>query len=225
VVSCRQQCCLHGKERFELPVDFNVPMSPPRLLRRFFPGVIVGSALLLTATPADGDVGVVGVRPTVGAPGQSVEVDAGCGGRCGPRLPISLVPLARAPTPQPCHAGKAACSPEAAEPPRQPPYVFLGWAKPDSASSAVAYYRLRFRVPAVTPGVYAFVICDCLPGRQGTLVVNTSQPGNLLRVHSEQSPVASKGSGTDVTWFIATAAGLAAIAGGAVYLRRRQAQS
>jgi LPXTG-motif cell wall-anchored protein len=200
-------------------------MPRPLLLRRFFTGVIVGSALLLTASPAHGDVGVVGVRPTVGAAGQPVEVDAGCGGRCGPRLPISLVPLARAPTPQPCRAGKAECSPMAAEPPRQPPYVFLGWAKQDSASSAVAYYRLRFRVPTVTPGVYAFVIClGCAPGRRGTLVVDTSQPGNLLRVRSEQNPVASQGSGTDAPWLIAAAVGVAAIAGGALFLRRRRAQ-
>jgi hypothetical protein len=199
-------------------------MPPPLLLRRFFTGVIVGSALLLTASSADGDVGVVGVRPTVGAPGQSVEVDAGCGGPCGPRLPISLVPLARAPTPQLCHAGKAVCSPEATEPPREPPYVFLGWAKQDSPAAAAASYRLRFRVPRVTPGVYAFVICNCPPGRRGTLVVDTSQPGNLLRVHSEQNPVASEGSGIDAPWFIAAAAGVAAIAGGAVFLRRRRAQ-
>ena len=214
-----------GKERFELAVDFNVPMPPPRLLRRFFTGVIVGSALLLTASPADGDTGVVGVRPTVGAPGQSVEVDAACGGPCGPRLPISLVPVARAPTPEECRAGKAVCSPEAAEPPRETPYVFLGSAKQDSASSAVTYYRLRFRVPRITPGVYAFVICNCPPGRRGTLVVDTSQPENLLRLRSEQNPVASQGgSGTDAPWFIAAAAVVAAIAGGAVFLRRRRAQ-
>jgi hypothetical protein len=199
-------------------------MPPPRLLRRFFTGVIVGSALLLTASPADGDTGVVGVRPTGGAPGESVEVDAACGGPCPPRLPISLVPLALAPTPQPCDAGKAVCGPEAAEPPREPPYVFLGWAKQDPASSAVAHYRLRFRVPRVTAGVYAFVICNCPPGRRGTLVVDTSQPENLLRVGAAQNPVASKGSGTDAPWFIAAAAGVAAIAGGAVFLRRRRAQ-
>ena len=199
-------------------------MPPPRLLGRFFTGVIVGSALLLTASPADGDVGVVGVRPTVGAPGQSVEVDVACGGPCGPQLPISLVPVARAPTPEECRAGKAVCSPEGAEPPREPPYVFLGSAKQDSASSAVAYYRLRFRVPRITPGVYAFVICNCPPGRRGTLVVNTSQPANLLLVRSEQNPVASKGSGTDAPWFVAAAAVVAAIAGGAVLLRRHRAQ-
>lgn len=198
-------------------------MSPPWQLRRFFTGVGVGSALLLTASPAGGDVGVTGVRPTAGAPGQSVEVDAACGGPCGSRLPISLVPLARAPTPQQCREGTAECSPMAAEPPRAPPYVFLGWAKQNSASSAVAHYRLRFRVPSVTPGVYAFVICICVPGRRGSLVVNTSEPGNLLRVRSEQDPVASKGSGTDAPWFIAAGAVVAAIAGGAVVLRRRRA--
>jgi hypothetical protein len=216
----------HGKELLRPGNRLQCAHATPRLLRRLFTGVILGSALLLTASPADGDVGVVGVRPTVGAPGQSVKVDAGCGGPCPPRLPISLVPLARAPTPQPCHAGKAVCSPEAAEPPREPPYVFLGWAKQDSASSAVAYYRLRFRVPRITPGVYAFVIfCSgCAPGRRGALVVTTRQPGNLLRVRSEQNQVASQGSGTDALWFIAAAAGLAAIAGGAVFLRRRRAR-
>ena len=85
-------------------------------------------------------------------------------------------------------------------------------------------YRLRFRVPRITPGVYAFVICNCPPGRRGTLVVNTSQPANLLLVRSEQNPVASKGSGTDAPWFVAAAAVVAAIAGGAVLLRRHRAQ-
>ena len=200
-------------------------MPVPRLLRRFFTGLIVGSPLLLTASPADGDVGVLEVRPTVGAPGQSVEVDAACGGPCGPRLPVSLVPVARAPTPEECRAGKAVCSAEAAKPPREPPYVFLGSAKQDPASSAVAHYRLRFRVPRIAPGVYAFVICNCPPGGRGTLVVDTIQPRNLLRVRSEQNSVASQGgSGTDAPWFIAAAAVAAAIAGGAELLRRRGAQ-
>jgi hypothetical protein len=196
---------------------------PPRL-RRFSTGLVLGSALLLTASPADGDVGVLDVRPTVAAPGQSAEVDLACGGPCGPRLPVSLVPVARAPTPEECGAGKVVCSPEVAEPPRRPPYVFLGSAQQDSASSVVAHYRLRFRVPRVTPGVYAFVICNCRQGR-GTLVFDTSRQGNLLRVRSAQNQVASQGgSGSDAGWFIAAGAVVAAIAGGAVYLLRRRAR-
>jgi hypothetical protein len=197
------------------------------LLRWFLVALTVGS-VLLAPSPAAGDVGVVRVHPAVAAPGQSVTVEVGCGGPCGPRMPISLVPLAQAPVPRPCtfRGEKAVCSPHAAEPPRRPPYVLLGTATQDSPPSAVLTdYRLRFRVPTVTPGAYAFVICSgCASGRRGTLVVNGTQPGQLLRVSSAQNVVSSQGSGTDAPWFIAGAVALAAVTGAAVLLRRRRAQ-
>jgi LPXTG-motif cell wall-anchored protein len=205
----------------------NVAIRRSWLWRRFLVGVVAVSAVLLAASSAEGDIGVVGVHPKVSAPGQPVEVETACGGRCGTQLPISLVPVARAPNPQPCitRGVKSLCSPEVAEPPRQPPYVFLGWARQDSRSSAVTRYRLRFRVPRVAPGPYAFVACNgCAQGHRGTLVVNTTQPGNLLQVRSEPNSVASQGPGSDAQWLIAAAAGVAVIAGAGVLLRRRRAQ-
>src|SRR5207344_2729958 len=55
---------------------------------------LCASVVVLTASPADADIGVTEVKPNVAAPGQLVDLAAGCGGRgCPARLPISLLPL------------------------------------------------------------------------------------------------------------------------------------
>ncbi len=205
----------------------HVPIRLPRILRRLLVAGLFASAMLLAASPADGDIAVVGVSPTVGTPGQFVDLGIGCGGGCGRRIPVSLVPSARAPKDYSCGANmNILCAPSAREPPRERPYVLLGWAKKKGApSSPVQYYRLRFRVPRVGSGIYAFVIyCGgCSSGAGGSLIADTSDPDRLLRVRSEQNPIASKGMRTDAPWLIATAAGMVAIAAVAVFLRRRRA--
>jgi hypothetical protein len=151
--------------------SMNAALESGWLLRWYLIGV-VGSAVLLTASPANGDVGVTAVSPRIGSPGQPVELEVGCGGGCGPQLSISLVPRSRAPTYLPCdrrdrararRAGHvipkgAVCAPTSRQLPRKPPYVFLGWAKGTNLSSSVTRYRLGFRVPRVRPGAYKFVI-------------------------------------------------------------------
>jgi LPXTG-motif cell wall-anchored protein len=203
-------------------------MRSPGLARTLFAGGIVCSAVMLMPPAALGDVGITGVRPTAAAPGQSVDLEAGCGGRCGSRLAISLVPTSRAPVDSPCdrqdrararRSGhvlppNAICSPISRGLPRKPPYVFLGWALESDRSSVVKRYRLRFRVPPVTQGIYKFVIW-IRPG--GTLV-----SGGSLRVRQGQSAAASSGSGTDAVWFVAAGAAVVALAGAAVFLRRRR---
>jgi hypothetical protein len=210
-------------------ISMNAALESGWLLRWYLIAV-VGSAVLLTASPANGDVGVTAVSPRIGSPGQPVELEVGCGGGCGPRLSISLVPRSRAPTYLPCdrrdrararRAGHvipkgAVCAPTSRQLPRKPPYVFLGWAKGTNLSSSVTRYRLGFRVPRVRPGAYKFVIWRP-PG--GSLIAD-----DLLRVRAEQSPADSPGSGTDAAWFIAAAVAVAAIAGAAVFLHRRRAQ-
>jgi hypothetical protein len=223
---------------------------------------------LLAVAPANGDVGVAGLAPRAGAPGEWVEVSIGCGwcasssigGRRRPpaAFPVSVVPLARTPKPQPCRASiiarlrkklskavaeKAECSPEAAEPPRRRPYVFLGKAKPlfdldhPPYSPRAANYRLRFRIPRVTPGPYAFVIYLGFSGGRGGLDVDPFR--YLLHVRQSGSAApgttgtgtgrarsatpGTTGTGTDKGWWIAGGAALFLLAGGAVLLRRRLA--
>jgi hypothetical protein len=184
---------------------------------------------LLAAEPAAGDVGVDGVDPPVGAPGEPVELSIGCGACLavsvaqGPRhppsaIPVSLVPVARTPKPP---------SAPVAGPPRDRPFVFLGRAKPLFQMGElrrmreIPQYRLRFRIPRVEPGAYAFVIyCDnCYRGARGSLIVDPTR--YLLHVRPD-SPVASAATGAGEGLWIAGGAALVLLTGGAVFLRHRR---
>ena len=178
-------------------------------------GGLVVSAVLLAASPAAADVGLVKVSPNLAAPGSPLEVVVGCGFKCQAQFPVSMVPASRAPKPQPC--GNALCSPEAAGPPRSPPFVLLGSATKTSSPTATQLFRLRTHVPRVSPGLYAFVIYA-----RGFLITNPTAPRMLLRVRSEQSDASSGGSGSDAAWWIAGAAGLIAVVAGGVFLHRRR---
>lgn len=103
--------------------------------------------------------------------------------------------------------------------------MFLGWAGRGGPPTSVAQsYELRFRVPRVKPGAYAFVIfCDaCAPGPSGSLIADFAGPnsGKFLQVRPEQRSASSSGGGADRTWLIAGAAVLA-FAAAALFLRRR----
>ncbi len=85
-------------------------------------------------------------------------------------------------------------------------------------------YRLRFGVPRVKPGAYAFVIycCESSPGGRGNLIVNPTR--YLLHVRRGGSN-GSAATGIGEGWWIAGGMALALVAGGAVLLRRRPGES
>jgi hypothetical protein len=136
---------------------------------------LTAAVLAPGATPgeADADIGVRLVKPAAARPGAFVELTIFCGGcRRTLNLPISIIPVADAPRTRDCPRGT--CGPTAASPPRTRPYVFVGIARP---------YRLRFRVPQVAPGRYAFVIfcAPCVRGPRGSLITNTREDTLLVR--------------------------------------------
>jgi hypothetical protein len=178
-------------------------------------------AMLIAAGPAEGDIGVTRVRPNAAGPGQVVELGTGCGGiHCPGRFPVSLVPSVQVPRDRPCREN-ALCSPVVPEPPRKRPFVFLGWAKETDSTSYGRRYELRFHVPRVRPGVYAFVIYGAVRGPSpGGILITGTRPWQSLRVGRETNPGSSGGTGNDATWLIVVAAGILAIAA-VVWLVRR----
>ena len=203
--------------------------------------IAIGVALLLAllaVAPAKGDVGVAGVTPRVGEPGEAIEVSIGCGWCAGSSIggrrrppaafPVSLVPAARAPKPHPCMGGKALCGPFAAGPPRHRPFAYLGKANAQfdldhpPYDPRAANYRLRFRIPRLRPGPYAFVTYLSFSGGRGGLAVDATR--YLLHVRRADS-VASAATGTGISigkdWWIAAGGALLLLAGGAVLLQRR----
>jgi hypothetical protein len=161
---------------------------------------------LFSATPSAGAaVGVESVSRHSASPGQAVTLTLGCG-FCYPpcegsparntpcmlgtkrrpprRFPISMVPVSSVPEPFPC-GPRAICAPQTTRPPRRPPFVYLGEAVPpadieegrEGGGPYIPRYRLRFEMPAVRPGRYAFVIfCEvCVRGEGGSLI---AEPAN-----------------------------------------------
>ena len=133
--------------RTETGNDTAKPDLAPPLLAGLF-----ASAVLLTVSRADADIGVIGVKPNVGAPGQLINLAVGCGGpRCPPQLPVSLLPSgeARRTLGPVCEGKHGPCrSPTAPRLPQEPPYVFLGWG---SRRSAPAFARAELRAPIPRP--------------------------------------------------------------------------
>jgi hypothetical protein len=146
--------------------------------------ILAGVALLAGAHTAAADIAVTNVHPPVGTPGENVALRVGCGG-CPPRglrLPVSLVPVEDRPRPELC-GQNAVCSARATSPPKRRPFTFLGRTSRSG--------QLRFAVPEVKPGAYAFVIycASCYRGTDGSLISNDEQ-GDLLRVRAESRTVA-----------------------------------
>ena len=201
-----------------------------RIWRRPLLAGLFASAVLLTVSRADADIGVIGVKPNVGAPGQLINLAVGCGGpRCPPQLPVSLLPSgeARRTLGPVCEGKHGPCrSPTAPRLPQETPYVFLGWGSRRSAPASPGQsYELRFRVPRIKPGAYEFVVfCDaCSPGPSGSLITTLTGPNSRksLQVRSAQRSASNDG-GADPAWLIAGAAALLAIAAAAVLLGRRR---
>jgi LPXTG-motif cell wall-anchored protein len=73
--------------------------------------------------------------------------------------------------------------------------------------------------------VYAFVIYGAVRGSApGGFLITDTRPRQLLRVGRETNQTSSGGTGTDLTWLIAVAAGVLAIGVAAAILRRRRAR-
>lgn len=169
---------------------------------RHFSAALLAAALLAAAAmagPARADVGVESVSRSAGAPGEQITLMIGCGacyppcprdprrlsGVCAPgpgvppaAFPVSLVPVEQAPRPYRC-GPNVLCTPRAPAPPRRTPFAFLGKATPLADDGGLPSYRLRFDVPDLRPGAYAFVIfCDaCVRGEAGSLI---AQPRDRL---------------------------------------------
>jgi hypothetical protein len=93
--------------------------------------------------------------------------------RAPARMPLFLVPAARAPRPHPCGTN-ALCAPHVPGPPRHAPYT------PVHVLDRAAAGVVRFRVPRVRRGRYRGVLyCEpCYRGPGGSLVASES----VLRV-------------------------------------------
>ena len=187
------------------------------------------SGLLIAASTATADTTVVGLSPKVARPADQVDLRIGCGAcPADATFPISLVPVAKAPRPYPCR-DNALCTPTAPAPPRQRPFVFLG-----STSGARALAptvqppgsdsRLRFPVPKIAPGVYAFVIfAVSRRSPPGSLIADTG-PGDLLQILPSETPAGSAGDGSDATlWIVAGIGTIALVLTAVLLLRRRRA--
>jgi hypothetical protein len=230
----------------------------PRV-RRLVAGVLALIGLV-SASSASADIGVVGVKPSEGQAAEPVELSIACGACLatsvvnGPRhpavaFPVSLVPVDQVPRLRSCARsrfcdGSGKASPDSLGPPRRRPFVFLGRARPTFREQELEgmrgfpEYRLRFRIPTVRPGLYAFVIyCGgCYPGRSGSLIVDPpappgehtplySQKGRLIRplLRVRQAEVGELADGTAAGPWIAVGAGAAAVGlGGALLLGRRR---
>jgi hypothetical protein len=167
-----------------------VPAPGPWLM---FCATMLATLALVVALPVDptkADVGRFEVRPVAAMPEDSVKLAFAAA--WPQRFPVSLVPLARAPEPFPCHGREGLCPPATKGPPRRSSFVFLGSVRPDRRSSTryIHRYRFRFDVPDVAPGNYAFVLwcAGCYEGRRGSLIASALPGGRersgVLRVRS-----------------------------------------
>lgn len=219
-------------------------MGPPaRRLRPFLAPALIAFATLAGAPSAAADVGLVAVEPRDAAPGDRVSAWLGCGSCLAPSIsqgphgvpepfPVSLVNVDRAPEPKRCDRHPA-CGLESTGPPKDHPYRYLGLAKPMFRKRDLAAwpccgapkYRLHFRVPAVRPGRYAFAIyCErCLPGPRGSLIVDTVDTDDGLRVRPHGVAATAEGEPDGPGAWVAGLGGIAAIALGAYLLVRRRA--
>jgi hypothetical protein len=209
------------------------------------------AALAVSAQPARGDVGIVKISPSEGVAGDEVQVTVGCGfcfppcsespratdGTCMPSrharppgkysFPIELVPIGHSLAPHRCGAD-ALCAPTSVGRPRGWPFIYLGRAMPAfgrgdlERRGALPRYRLGFRIPAVEPGLYQFVIYSGREGQRGALIADA--PRWRLRVRPPD-PASARGGGSETSAWIGGAA--VAVVGAliALWLLRRRAAS
>jgi hypothetical protein len=222
-------------------VTAGLAASVPRLLGALVAPIaatIVVAAMLVGVQPARADIGIESVSRTSGFPGEPVDLLVACGGclPCTVRLPVSLLPVGSSP-------GRR--SPTAPESPASAPYVPLGNAVPLAGGARLASRlgleipnaverrragalrawvastnRLRFRIPNAEPGLYSYVVyCEgCQRGPGGSLITNTGEQRELLRIRATGEPT---GAGPVTIWLIVAAGVVLLLALAGLTLRRR----
>jgi hypothetical protein len=203
---------------------------------RRFPLVgLVVAAVLITPARAPADIGITGQTPRSAFPGQTVEVDLGCGWPrgCPHAIPMSLIAAGKAPEPRSCGElerkglgpdlpKNALCSPMTRRPPRRRPYVFLGRATKVEQTQYAERYELRFQVPHLRPGSYAFVAFVPFRRPRGWGSLDSSVPSKKpLLVRPERHSLGPDSSDSLSSWLI-VAAGVVAILAAGIVLRRRR---
>jgi hypothetical protein len=140
------------------------------------------------------------------------------GGRPGPpkRFGIWLTPAAH--RIDRVHSGSS-------RPPHLPSFTYLGRAAPapdpnGAQLNEVPRYVLRFRVPALAPGSYRYVLycAGCVEGPRGTLVESGPAPPIRLRV----APPGSGSSFPALPWALGGIAAAIVLSGAVLLLRRRR---
>jgi hypothetical protein len=133
-------------------------------------------ALALAADAAAG-ISVDAVTPHSVQTGATLRIRVSAGLRLWEKIPLYLVPSARALRPKPCHAGRAICEPKVSGPPTGGGYVHI---------ATVSFRRLRNQVlvvkmPELVPGRYevAFYCGVCYRGPWGSLI---STPGHAFEI-------------------------------------------
>jgi hypothetical protein len=135
--------------------------------------------LLPLATSARADVGLISIDRTSGRPGDRVVARFGGYDRQWPRMPVYLVPARRSPQPAPCLGidPRAVCETRVPRAPKGAPYTFIGRIHYGPPTRG----RFRFRVPRLSPGLYALLVycAPCYKGLGGS-VIDTSARFRIL---------------------------------------------
>lgn len=200
--------------------------------------------LLLLQGTARADLGFESADPSSAAPGEQVRVTVGCGfcfppcvGRPGHRHPPGVLNGGCMPGghPGPPKGFGIWLTPSAhridrgdsgaSRPPHLPSFTYLGRAAPAPGpngpeSLEVPRYVLRFRVPAIAPGSYRYVLycAGCVAGPLGTLVESVPTPPIRLRV----TPPSAGSSFPALPWGLGGIAAAVALSAAVLLLRRRR---
>lgn len=158
---------------------------------------LLGAALLAPAA-AYADIGVDHVSPTTARAGHTTATVTLYTGNIplGTSVPVSLVPAAHAPGHRPVDIRMGGAPPGshkrvigvgdqvALHPPSRPPYTLLGSAIVRADANGHGVASLRFTVPRLRRGAYAFVAfcAGCVTGRQGSLIAGMQREKQLLLV-------------------------------------------
>jgi hypothetical protein len=106
-------------------------------------------------------------------------------------FPISLLPIGSVPRVLACQAPAACPAVKTSRLPERPPFTYIGAAvrrtKAPNSGGDIPHYLLRFRIPDLKEGVYAYVLyCGaCWQGAGGSLISSPFLSGWRLRVEAD----------------------------------------